>query len=143
MIYKKLSPLAIAPYRGSAMAVGYDLTCIGFERLPGLLIKLRTGLAVQPKDSSWFKLVARSSLYKRGLAPTNGFGVIDPDYTGEIQMVCEIIDFHAFNIWDKSSRDIRFRFAQLVKAPLLESDPQEANISTTKRGAGGFGSTGE
>ena len=74
---------------------------------------------------------------KKGLTVLNTPGTIDADYRGEIKVI-------AFNA---SSEDIEIkdqdRIAQLVLCPIIQAHFQvKKTLSETRRGGGGFGSTG-
>jgi dUTP pyrophosphatase len=67
----------------------------------------------------------------------NSPGTIDADYRGEVQVVL-------INHSDEAFRIARGdRIAQVVIAPVTAVDIEEvSDVSETRRGAGGFGSTG-
>ena len=83
-------------------------------------------------------IYARSGIAsKRGLAPANKVGVVDSDYRGEV-MVALHNHSNAPQTVAKNER-----IAQLVIAPFLTAEFNEvAELDSTERGAGGFGSTG-
>lgn len=135
--FKKLIPEAVMPYRGSKDAAGYDLTAVRAEEISDGRVRLYTGLAVEiPKGYAGF-IFPRSSIYKNACWLTNSVGVIDSDYRGE---VCAI-----FATWDaKKVYKVGERFGQMVILPVPEVEYIEAEtLSSTERGAGGYGSTGK
>ena len=84
-------------------------------------------------------MYARSGLgVKHGICLSNGVGVIDSDYRGEICVgLCNVSD-KPYVIEPNE------RVAQMVIAPVLIPEVVEvAELSDTERGAGGFGSTGK
>ncbi len=98
-----------------------------------------TGLAVElPSAQYGAFLFARSGLaVKHGLALSNGVGVIDSDYRGEICVGLVNLSDAPYTIQPDE------RIAQLVILPVAQFEPEEAQtLSDTGRGAGGFGSTG-
>ena len=139
---KKLKPNAILPTYGSAEAAGADLyacleTPVQIE--PGKTVFIPTGLAMEIPSGYAGLAYARSGLAcKQDLAPANKVGVIDSDYRGEF-----IIALH------NHGREVRTiahgeRIAQLVITPVFTPGFTEVSeLSDTKRGAGGFGSTGK
>lgn len=139
---KKLRPDAKLPTYGSEFAAGADLyACleapVSIEPHRTLLIP--TGLAMEI-PVGWAGLIyARSSLgTKRGLAPANKVGVIDPDYRGELMVS---LHNHGTEAQTVSPGE---RIAQLVLTPYLTAQFFEAaELSDTVRGTGGFGSTGK
>ena len=70
----------------------------------------------------------------------NAPGTIDQDYRGELQVLLVNHGLEAFTIGHGD------RIAQLVVAPVVQVEVQpvddEAALGGTKRGSGGFGSTG-
>ena len=88
---KKLNPNAILPTYGSAAAVGADLyACLEAPVTigPGEVYWVSTGIALEVPQGCAGLVYARSSLgAKRGLAPANKVGVVDPDYRGEVKVV--------------------------------------------------------
>lgn len=138
---KKLNDKAIIPSCGSKYAAGYDL-CANFNEdtitIPaGETVKVGTGIAMEIPDGLFGAVFARSGLAtKQGLRPANCVGVIDSDYRGEI-----IVALHNDSKADKTvhSGD---RIAQIVIIPFLKAEFNEVDeLSDTKRGEGGFGST--
>ncbi len=85
---------------------------------------------------------ARSGLaLKHGIGMPNSPGTIDADYRGELMVILINFSRQPFTI----ARGMRI--AQMVIAPVTRAswtvveDP--ADLSTTRRGTGGFGSTGQ
>ncbi|MDY0225941.1 MAG: dUTP diphosphatase [Desulfomicrobium apsheronum] len=106
---------------------------------PGGRHRFPTGIAVECTMPGVAGFVySRSGLgTKDGLVVSQGVGVIDPDYRGEILV-------SLLNTSDQTRIVTRGqRIAQLVFQPVVRAEiiPQE-NLSDTARGAGGFGHTG-
>lgn len=81
-------------------------------------------------------LFARSSLHKKSLIIPNGAGIIDNDYRGEVMMLLHnISDNDVIINWGE-------KIGQLVIMPIIPVDVNIGTVGTTKRGSGGFGSTG-
>lgn len=133
--FKKLHPEAKAPYQATPGSAGFDLTAVSKEE-DDYIIKYGTGLAVEIPEGHVGLVFPRSSIYKTGLLLTNSVGVIDSDYRGEISAVFTNIEFHKeYKVGD--------RIAQLVIMPIPAVKFEEAEeLTETKRGAGGYGSTG-
>ena len=138
---KKLFPEAKIPTYGSDFAAGADLYAAEPEAVtiaPGETVLVHTGIAMEIPEGYGGFLYARSGLAtKRGLAPANKVGVIDSDYRGEIMVP----------LYNQSSSvqtvEPGERIAQLVIAPFLKASFEEAEeLADTRRGEGGFGSTG-
>jgi dUTP pyrophosphatase len=124
-------------------SAGLDLrACLDQERTPiepGGRLAVPTGLAIEigPPGVAGF-VFSRSGLgTKEGLVVSQGVGVIDPDYRGEIIV----------SLLNTSGQD-RFvergqRIAQLVFMPYFAARLVLAeDLAETARGAGGFGHTG-
>lgn len=118
----------------------------GFERCG--YIKLRpferilfgTGITVADMPSNLeLQVRSRSGIsLKKGLFVANQPGTIDSDYRGEIGVI----------LYNSSSKLVKVskgdRIAQIVPKEKTTVEFQEAaEITETKRGEGGFGSTGE
>ena len=138
---KKLNSNATLPTRGSEFAAGYDLYACLNESVTiraGETVKIPTGLAIEIPEGYAGLIYARSGLAtKKGLAPANKVGVCDSDYRGEY-----IIFLHNHSKID-AMIEPNERIAQLIVTPFLAVTLEETDeLSETKRGAGGFGSTG-
>ncbi len=139
---KKLHPNAVLPTYGSAQAVGADLyACLDAPVTipPGEVFWVPTGIALEVPAGCAGLVYARSSLgAKRGLAPANKVGVVDPDYRGEIKVV--LLNHSK----QPQTLEPGERVAQFVITPVLTPVYEEAeDLSDTSRGVGGFGSTGK
>ena len=139
---KKLREGAHIPKRATNGSAGMDLyACIEqpITLEPGQLAIVPTGIAIELPDSSCAALLyARSGLgVKHGICLSNGVGVIDSDYRGEVCAgLCNVSD-KPYTIEPEE------RICQMVIAPVLTPEIVEATeLSDTARGAGGFGSTG-
>ncbi len=132
---------ALPAYATEASA-GVDLCADINEPLivkPGENVKISTGLAIELPSQQVVALVfARSGLASRhGLGLTNGVGVIDSDYRGEVQVLLQNLGQQRVTI---NPGD---RIAQMVFMPVFHALFEEvAELQDTPRGAGGFGSTG-
>lgn len=139
---KKLHPNAKLPTYGSAEAVGADLYACLEEAVtiePGEVFWVPTGIALEVPKGCAGLVYARSSLgAKRGLAPANKVGVIDPDYRGEVRVV--LLNHSKL----PQTVEPGERVAQFIITPVLTPAYEEAaELCDTDRGAGGFGSTGK
>lgn len=137
----KLKENATIPTYGSEFAAGADLyACIDEELtiMPGDTFLVPTGLAMELPIGYAGLIYARSGLAsKKGLAPANKVGVIDSDYRGEVMVALHNHSKEAATISPNE------RIAQLVITPyIVAAFNQVDELSDTKRGTGGFGSTG-
>lgn len=139
---KKLDDRAIIPSYGSDFSAGADLYALCDENITvecGKTVFVHTGISLEIPDGLVGLIYARSGLScKSGLAPANKVGVIDSDYRGEIVVA---LHNHGNETRTVSCGD---RIAQMVFAPYVFADFEEAQeLCDTKRGGGGFGSTGK
>ncbi len=138
---KKLRSRAQLPVYGSAQAAGADLhACLDAPVTlePGQTVLIPTGLSIAIPEGCAGLIYARSGLsVRRGLAPANKVGVIDPDYRGEW-----MVPLHNHSGVPQTVEDGE-RIAQLLITPVLTAQFLETDeLGDTERGAGGFGSTG-
>lgn len=138
---KKLFPNAVLPRFGNSEAAGADLVVVRkIENISSRIVKFGTGIAVQPPAGYYFDVVPRSS-FTTSKAPGwrfgNSVGVIDQDYRGEIIVVL---------VWDGEGEPVEPSLPASLFQLLLRRQEQCVftevdELSTTERGAGGFGST--
>jgi len=138
--YQKLDPMAKAPVRGSEWAAGWDLACVDFYRdLMNEVYVYRTGIAIELPRGHVGLLFPRSSVYKYTLSLTNCVGVLDADYRGEILFKFALRGGE----YGERLYGVGDRIGQIIVIPIPEVAYMEADkLSETKRGAGGYGSTG-
>lgn len=136
-----LRPGAQLPVYSSEQAAGADLRAWLEAPLtiqPGETAMIPTGLAMALPVGYVGLIYARSGLAaKRGLAPANKVGVIDPDYRGEL-----LVSLHNHGRMAQTIEPNE-RIAQLVITPYITADFTLAvTLDETARGTGGYGSTG-
>jgi dUTP pyrophosphatase len=125
----------------SENASGMDV-CAGVEApvtlAPGQRLAVPTGFALEVPDGAEVQVRPRSGLaLKHGVTVLNAPGTIDADYRGEVQVILANLGPEPFVI---NRGD---RIAQLVVCPVLHAELSERkSLSPSKRGAGGFGSSG-
>jgi dUTP pyrophosphatase len=131
------------PTRATEGSAGLDLYAAVAQPVtiaPRALARIPSGVAVGLPGPGYVGLVfARSGLaVKHGVALSNGVGVIDSDYTGEVVVgLCNLGDA-PYTIEPGE------RIAQLVVLPLPALRlVQTDSLGQTERAAGGFGSTGK
>ena len=97
-----------------------------------------TGLSVEFPQGYEIQVRPRSGLaIKQGLSVVNSPGTVDADYRGEIKIIVINLGQEPITIKDQD------RVAQLVLCPVIKAEIAEAaDLSTTERAGGGFGSTG-
>jgi dUTP pyrophosphatase len=140
---KRVDEKAKIPTRGSDGAAGYDMYAnIGVDELaiaPHTTVKIGTGICMSIPSGYYGAIYARSGIaLKKGLRPANAVGVCDSDFTGEITVALHNDTDEYQTIQDGE------RIAQIVITPFLPVEFNEVEeLRETKRGGGGFGSTGE
>ena len=98
-----------------------------------------TGIAIALPSAEYVALVfARSGLgIKKGVCLSNGVGVIDSDYRGEIGVGLVNLGSEPYAVQPGD------RIAQLMVVPVVQPTLTVVDtLDETERGAGGFGSTG-
>lgn len=96
----------------------------------GLFIELPPGFEAQIRPRSGLA-------FKHGLTVLNSPGTVDADYRGEIKVLLVNLSQEVFTVNDGE------RIAQMVVAEHAHVIwEQNETLSETKRGAGGYGSTG-
>jgi dUTP pyrophosphatase len=98
-----------------------------------------TGLAISLPDPGYVALVfARSGLgIKKGISLSNGVGVIDSDYRGEIGVGLVNLSGESYTVQPGD------RIAQLMVVPVVQPTLIFVDaLDETARGSGGLGSTG-
>lgn len=144
---RKRTPTAILPSRGSQEAAGYDLSaCLGdptnastpatLTLQPGARTIVPTGLSITVPEGTYGRIGPRS-----GLAVKHGIdvlaGIVDRDYTGEVGVVLINLGTEPFVVAHGD------RVAQLVLERITTPPVEEvAELETSLRGEGGYGSTG-
>ena len=90
------------------------------------------------ETQAWQLVFVRSGMgFQHGIGLSNGVGVIDSDYRGEISV----------GLMNLSGEDYTIRpgdrIAQLMVVPVVRPELVQVDaLDETERGAGGFGSTG-
>lgn len=134
---KKLRANAVIPTYQTEGAAACDLTACAEVVLPprgrGLV---PVGFALECEGAAAL-IFARSGLAaKRGIALSNGVGLVDPDYRGEVQVGLINNTDEAYTVAEGD------RVAQLLFVPFATAEFHVAEeLSQTARGSGGFGST--
>lgn len=138
--FKRVEPDALLPTRETELSVGLDLYAyVGGTLAPGRRAVVRTGVKVDIPPGHELQVRPRSGLAaKYGVTVLNSPGTVDADYRGEVKV---ILINHGEEPFEWGIGD---RIAQIVFAKPVCVEPVEelGNLSETKRGEGGFGSTG-
>ena len=132
-----------APYYASPGAAAMDLHACTDEAVTipaGGRAVIPTGIAIALPSPEYVALVfARSGLgIKHGITLSNGVGVIDSDYRGEIRVGLTNLSDKAYTVAPGD------RIAQLAVMPVVQARLEVCgSLDETERGQGGFGSTGK
>ncbi|MFA5333197.1 MAG: dUTP diphosphatase [Candidatus Nanoarchaeia archaeon] len=135
---KKLIPEAILPQYKTSQSAGMDLCSAEECIIKPMEIKLvPTGLSLEIENGFEAQVRPRSGLALKGITVLNSPGTIDSDYRGEVKVILMNLGREEFKII-KGDRIAQLIIAKVEQATIVESD----ELNSTKRGAGGFGSTG-
>ena len=136
---KKLHPDAVKPKYAKESDAGMDLVATEIISNTTFQVTYGLGIAVEIPDGMVGLVFPRSSIRNTELTLSNSVGVIDAGYRGELQAT-----FNKLNGLDSLAYKVGDRVAQIVIVPhpivqFVEVD----ELSESKRGEGGFGSTGK
>ena len=133
---RRLSPDARLPTRAHPDDAGLDLYAIKtLDFRPGQGGMVSTGVAVAVPPGYVGLIADRSSLAKKGLKTAGG--IIDAGYRGEVGVLLWNISKETFTLRKGD------RVAQLLIVPIAVPVVRETRrLDRTRRGKGGFGSTG-
>ena len=139
---KKVSPDAILPKYMSTHAAGMDMFACLKESIflkPMERSIIPTGVAISLPVGYEAQIRPRSGLaIKHGITLLNSPGTIDADYRGEIKIILINLGENIFKINHGE------RIAQMVISRVVQAELKEVKtLDITKRGSGGFGSTGK
>jgi dUTP pyrophosphatase len=141
ILIKRLSKEVPLPKYETDGSSGLDLAAFidnKIEIKPGKSEIIPTGLAVAIPKNFEIQIRPRSGLAaKNRISVLNTPGTIDADYRGELKVIL-------INLSDKSFIvEKGLRIAQIVICPVVKAQLKEVEtLQDTKRGSGGFGSTG-
>ncbi len=134
--------LPLPAYHSSA-AAGFDLVAAVADEAPvtlkrGARALIPTGLIFELPEGTEGQVRPRSGLaLKHGVTVLNSPGTIDSDYRGEVQVILVNLGQDDFVVARGE------RIAQFILAPVTRAKLKvRKTVTTTARGAGGFGSTG-
>jgi len=136
---KRLSSEAILPSFANKGDAGLDMFSIEEKIiLPGESVLISTGIAIQLPRNTEAQIRPRSGLaLKHSLTVLNTPGTIDEGYRGEIKIIL-------INHGKKEFKVTKgMKIAQMVVKPILDIEVIEVStLSSSERGIGGFGSSG-
>jgi dUTP pyrophosphatase len=137
---KRLRPDAVLPvYAHSPREdAGMDLFAVEtVTLLPGTPQLIPTGLAIELPSGHEAQVRPRSGLaFKHAITMPNAPGTIDPGYRGEIRVILLNLGSAPYTV---QAGD---RIAQMIVSRYEAVEWVEAELAESRRGAGGFGSSG-
>ena len=141
ILIKRLSKNISLPKYETSGSSGMDLSANIEEEIeiaPGKSSIIPTGLAVSIPKNFEIQIRPRSGLAaKNQISVLNTPGTIDADYRGELKVILINLGKNVFKV--KKG----LRIAQMVLCPVIKATLKEVDtLEDTKRGSGGFGSTG-
>ena len=141
ILIKRLSDNVSLPKYETEGSSGMDLAANINEKIeikPGTTVIVPTGLSVSIPKNFEIQIRPRSGLAaKNQISVLNTPGTIDADYRGELKVI--LINLGTKNFLIENGA----RIAQMVICPVVKAELKEVKIlEDTKRGSGGFGSTG-
>ena len=141
ILIKRLSKNIPLPKYETSGSSGMDLAA-NLEKSvkiePGKVSIIPTGISLSIPQNFEIQIRPRSGLAaKNQISVLNTPGTIDADYRGEIKVILINLGNRTFVV-EKGARIAQMVLCPVVKAELREVD----SLETTKRGSGGFGSTG-
>ena len=141
ILIKRLSKNIPLPKYKTEGSSGMDLSANiekEIEIAPGETSIISTGLAVSIPKNFEIQIRPRSGLAaKNQISDLNTPGTIDADYRGELKVILINLGKKIFKV------EKGLRIAQMVLCPVIKATLKEVDIlEETKRGIGGFGSTG-
>jgi len=138
-VFVKVMEGGQAPTRGTPESVGYDLYAAEDVSISndGRCVKVPCNFAFTPPKGYFGMIKGRSGLTVNKHLDV-GAGVIDPDYTGNVQVA---MFNHGPDTYQVMKGD---KVAQLIFLAYCAPEVVIVDeLTTTKRGDGGFGSTGK
>ena len=139
---RKKDARVILPQYESSCAAGMDIRAFIDQEIciaPFGRARIPTGLFLEIEDGYEAQIRPRSGLAARdGITVLNSPGTIDSDYRGELEIILINLGDSSFTVKNGD------RIAQMLISPVFRAIICEADkLSETKRGSGGFGSTGK
>ena len=133
-----LTPRAVMPRKEYPGDAGFDLTIPEDHVLaPGVPYRIDLEIVLRIPGGWYGQILGRSSVFDRGLSVHPG--VIDSDYRGSVQLLVE----------NRQEEPVQVRCGERLAQLLILPVPRvglrriaAAEIESTHRGEGGFGSTG-
>lgn len=142
--FKKLNPEATIPSYAKDGDAGLDMTAVSFERRKlstGVSqVIYKTGIAIEIPKGYVGLLFPRSSVANKTLSLSNSVGVLDSSFRGDVTFIFNVnddmVNSNVYKAGDRIGQLVIIPYPQIT---LIETE----QLSTTERGQGAYGSTGE
>ncbi len=142
---KKVHPDAVIPSYAKPGDAGMDLTAVSAKVENPKKVKVDFGIQIEIPQGYVGLLFPRSSVHKTFCRLSNSVGVIDSGYRGNVMAIFDLTEAcdgacggNAEKIYAAG-----MRCAQLIIMPYPQVEVVEvAELSSSERGGGGFGSSG-
>jgi deoxyuridine 5'-triphosphate nucleotidohydrolase len=145
--FHKLDPRAKAPTKFNEFAIGWDVYAFLLTesgRATSRQLNQRattavpTGLVVWPSEGYYIEVHGRSLLGKKGIMIGSAVGIIDPDYSGDLDIMLYNGGYETHYVAHEH------RIAQLILKPATSSTLREEpeRPAPFGRGPNGFGVSG-
>ena len=150
MVTAKGFPVKVMKIRSNARLPGYATegsacfdfySCVAKNLLSGRVYEIPTGLAFEVPSGYMMEIRPRSGLSAKGVILVNAPGTIDSDYRGEIMVLLYNTGMKGKNSYKVNVGD-RIAQGRIVWVGMIPTFQETAALTITKRGDGGFGSTG-
>ena len=129
------------PKKAHDTDAGLDLTCMDVIPKKEDVFFFDCGISIEPPAGYYTELVPRSSIYKQDFMMANSVGIIDSDYRGKIFMPMRYVGNGDGLAAAKGL--IGHRVGQILIKKVEQYDIEiVSSLEETKRGEGGFGSSG-
>jgi len=144
---KKLYTDVKLPIKGSLHAACYDVYAHSINVGPSGKVVIGLGFATEIPEGWKGIIVPRSNLVKYHWVMNHSIGVIDSDFRGELMCIFTYIGYDYIAFIDHNVTSFPYkvgeRVAQIYFDKVEEVELSEvAEIASSDRGEGGFGSTG-
>ena len=125
------------PVRMTGGACAFDCWARAYDPIPEFRqIRYWLGFSLEVPEGFSALILPRSSICRTSMRLTNGVGLIDRDYRGEVSAVFDVVGEGnlLYGVGERVAQML------IVPAPLIQLEPVD-ELSTTSRGEGGYGST--
>ena len=125
------------PVRMTGGACAFDCWARAYDPIPEFRqIRYWLGFSLEVPEGFSALILPRSSICRTSMRMTNGVGLIDRDYRGEVSAVFDVVGEGnlLYGVGERVAQML------IVPAPLIQLEPVD-ELSSTSRGDGGYGST--